>query len=143
MKRALGVYAVLVYAYRKLTPRSRWLARISREGNPAGILLTLPLVMLSWIPFRARTLGDALAMLGKVSDPRQYLSLGLSETTYLVTALCLVLALAAHPTREHLLPALDRWPAASFAVHTLGYAFAIALVFVFLRPIQQFIYFQF
>jgi D-alanyl-lipoteichoic acid acyltransferase DltB (MBOAT superfamily) len=139
-----GVYhALLVYAFRKLTPRFHWLARVSREGNPLGVLLTLPLVMLGWIPFRARTLGDAVAMLGKVLDPRQYLSLGLSETTYLVTALSLALVVAAYTVREHLLPALDRWPAASFAVHTLGYALAIALVFVFLRPIQQFIYFQF
>lgn len=49
-----GLYhALLVFAYRKLAPRWRWLERVAREGNPAGILLTLPLVMLGWIPFRA------------------------------------------------------------------------------------------
>ena len=138
-----GVYhALLVFAYRKLTPRWRWLERISREGNPAGMLLLMPLVMLGWIPFRARTLGDSLALLGKVFDPRQYFSLGLSENTFLVTASTLVLVIAAWAVHE-LLPALARRPWVAFAGQTLAYAVAIALVFVFLRPLQQFIYFQF
>jgi hypothetical protein len=107
------------------------------------MLLILPLMMLGWIPFRARSLGETFAMLAKVLDPRQYLSLGLSENTYLVTTLVLALVVAAHAVREHLLPALERRPLMSYVTYTLGYAVAIALVFVFLRPIQQFIYFQF
>jgi D-alanyl-lipoteichoic acid acyltransferase DltB (MBOAT superfamily) len=139
-----GIYhALMVFAYRKLTPRLRILGRISQEGSLAGMLLTLPLMMLGWIPFRARSLGETFAMLAKVLDPRQYLSLGLSENTYLVTTLVLALVVAAHAVREHLLPALERRPLMSYVTYTLGYAVAIALVFVFLRPIQQFIYFQF
>lgn len=82
-------------------------------------------------------------MLAKVFDPRQYFSLGLSETTFLVTALMLALVVAAYGVRQHVLPALAPRPWLSFATHALGYAVALALVFVFLRPVQQFIYFQF
>jgi hypothetical protein len=46
-------------------------------------------------------------------------------------------------TRERVIPALRRVPVAWPALETLGCAVLIALVFVFLRPINQFIYFQF
>ena len=52
-----GLYhALLVYGYRKLTPRVRLTRRARARGRcSAGVLLTLPLVMLGWIPFRAPT----------------------------------------------------------------------------------------
>jgi hypothetical protein len=65
------------------------------------------------------------------------------ENTYLVAALMLLAVLAAWAVREHVVPALRAraiaWPAAEVTV----WAAANALVVVFLRPINQFIYFQF
>ena len=81
--------------------------------------------------------------LGPRTEDRPTGSLGLSENTYLVTSLVLGLVVAAYAVREHLLPAVERWPLASFVSYSLGYAVVIALVFVFLRPIQQFIYLLF
>jgi D-alanyl-lipoteichoic acid acyltransferase DltB (MBOAT superfamily) len=137
-----GVYhAVLVYGHRRLPKLP------SRLPEPVasflGWAITLPLAMLSWIPFRAESLEMTLAMWGTLLQPSQYLALGMRENTYLVTALLLLAVVAAWLVRENAIPALRRTPLAWPVVQTAAYAVAIALVFVFLRPINQFIYFQF
>jgi alginate O-acetyltransferase complex protein AlgI len=137
-----GLYhACLVYGHRRLAPLfAGWPARLR---GLAGFGVTLPLAMLGWVPFRAQGLGTALEMLGRVFQPASYLSLGMRENTYLVAALVLLLVIAAYLTREHAAPRLARYTLPWAALRTLGYAVAAALVFVFLRPINQFIYFQF
>ena len=139
---AAGVYhAALVYAHRRLEPLvSGWSPRLR---TALGLALTLPLSMLGWIPFRAESLGDALRMMSRVLDPRAYFSLGLRENNYLVAVLTLLVMFAAYAADRWLLPALEGHPALFVAARTAGYAVMIALVFVFLRPISQFIYFQF
>jgi D-alanyl-lipoteichoic acid acyltransferase DltB (MBOAT superfamily) len=137
-----GVYhASLVYGHRLLARRPK------RLPPTASVLLgwatTLPLAMLSWIPFRAESLGAALSMWAKLLVPRQYLGLGMHENTYLVAALLLLGVVGAWLAREYVIPPLRRVPVAWPVVQTAGYAVVIALMFVFLRPINQFIYFQF
>jgi len=68
-----GVYhAVLIAMYR--------LSKRIREKLPSmlatygGWIITLPMAMLGWIPFRARSLGDAVSMFGKIVSPADYLS---------------------------------------------------------------------
>ena len=137
-----GLYhAVLVYGHRILARRS-WPLSPNVSGF-VGWAVTLPLAMLSWIPFRAKSLDAALALWGKVLVPSQYLALGMRESTYLTAALMLVVVIAAWAAREWVIPALRRVPFVWPVVHAGGWAFAMALVFVFLRPIKQFIYFQF
>jgi len=137
-----GIYhACLVYGHRVLAPRFSRLP--AAASGLLGWAVTLPLAMLSWIPFRAETLEVALAMWAKLLVPTQYLALGMRENTYLVTALVLLGVIGAWCVREWGIPSLRRtrvlWP----VVETAGWAVVIALVFVFLRPINQFIYFQF
>lgn len=137
-----GVYhAVLVYLHRVIGPRLPVLPM--RAAAVGGWLVTLPLAMLGWIPFRAQSVGDALVMMSKVTMPAEYLSLGLRENNYLVAALILAAIVAAHTLKNVAMPRLARWPLLSTATQTAGYAVVIALVFIFLRPINQFIYFQF
>jgi D-alanyl-lipoteichoic acid acyltransferase DltB (MBOAT superfamily) len=137
-----GVYhAVLVYAHRLLAARFRWIS--GRPRALAGFAVTVPLAMLGWIPFRAEGLGAALQLLGKVLQPRAYLSLGMRENTYLVAALVMLMVVAAYFVRETLVPWLETRPVAWALAQTAAYSVAFALVFVFLRPINQFIYFQF
>ena len=137
-----GVYhAALVFGHRILSRRS-WRLSTGAAGL-LGWAITLPLVMLGWIPFRAETISGALAMWGKLFVPSQYLALGLRETTYLAAALMLLTVITAWATREWVLPALRRVPVVWPVVQASGWAVAMALVFVFLRPIKQFIYFQF
>ena len=137
-----GVYhAVLVYGYRRLAPL------VEGAGNGVrtalGFGLTLPLAMLGWIPFRAQGLADTFAMLAKVVDPREYLWLGMRENNYLVAALTLAVVVLAYAVREHGAPRLARYPVAFTVARSAAFGAMIALVFVFLRPINQFIYFQF
>ena len=108
-----------------------------------GWFYTLPLAMLSWVPFRAQTVGDTLTMFGKVITPSAYLFRSMRENTYLVTFLLLVLMLLTYFVSEHLSKKLEKMPAIEFAWDVAKYTVMIILVFTFLRPISQFIYFQF
>jgi D-alanyl-lipoteichoic acid acyltransferase DltB (MBOAT superfamily) len=137
-----GLYhATLVYAHRKLAPRFSKLPKGIR--NWGGLGLTLPLVMLGWIPFRARSLPVALEMLAKVLDPRQYSWLGMRETNYLCAALILAGFLLTYQANQKIVPYFERYPALLFVARTATLSAVITLVFIYLRPINQFIYFQF
>jgi D-alanyl-lipoteichoic acid acyltransferase DltB (MBOAT superfamily) len=137
-----GLYhATLVYLQRRIEPLfAGW---SSRTSTVLGVVVTLPLSMLGWIPFRAESLTDALIMMSLVFDPRAYFSLGLRENTYLVAFITLVLVSCGYAVHRWILPALQRRPVAFFTCRAVSYAVMITLVFVFLRPISQFIYFQF
>lgn len=108
-----------------------------------GIALTLPIMMLSWIPFRADTVEITLTMWGKVLNPAQYQWLGLRENTYLVAAILLLGMFSVYVARRHLVPTIARVPVLMVAGETLVFGVIFLAAFVFLRPIQQFIYFQF
>jgi alginate O-acetyltransferase complex protein AlgI len=137
-----GLYhAACIYVYRLVAPRTeRFSPRVQAIG---GFALTLPVTMLGWVPFRAASLTDAFGMWAKVLDPRQYLALGLRENTYLVAALMLIGFLALHAFETRVRPRLAERPIAWPVLETAGLTVMVALVFVFLRPISQFIYFQF
>ncbi len=137
-----GLYhATFVYAQRRVAPLTRNLS--PRMQSLGGWTLTLPLMMLAWISFRAASLTDALAMYAKIFDPRLYLQLGLRENTYLQAAVVMLCVLLSWVFKEAILPLISRHRVPWAIANTLGYAVAIALVFVLLRPINQFIYFQF
>ena len=134
-------HATLVFGYRLaapgLAPLPAWLRRIG------GWAITVPLVMLGWIAFRAEDLGQAGALYIKLVSLSDYTWLGMRENTYLVTALLFVAITAAHFVRRGVrwLREKQPWPV---AVADVGvFAVVSVLVFVFLRPISQFIYFQF
>ena len=138
-----GVYhAMFVYGYRRLGPVLERVPEAIR--GVAGWAVTLPLAMLSWVAFRADGLGVTFTMYARVLDPTAYGSLGLSRNVYLVTALLTAATIGAYLVATYVLPVLRRGPRAVWAtVESAAYGVAIALVFVFLRPITQFIYFQF
>jgi alginate O-acetyltransferase complex protein AlgI len=105
--------------------------------------ITLPLVMLGWIPFRAMSVTDLIAMFAKLLSPGDYLWLGMRENTYLITALLLIfciLSYIVHLINEKI---SYHWAWPNFFIQTAIMSIVIGLNFVFLRPISQFIYFQF
>ncbi|MFM7855945.1 MAG: MBOAT family O-acyltransferase, partial [Flammeovirgaceae bacterium] len=67
-----GIYhATIVFLERQLKPlreRSKLL-----DSFFVGWLITLPIVMLSWIPFRAKNLTDTFIMFSKLFSPANYL----------------------------------------------------------------------
>ena len=137
-----GLYhATCVYAYRKLHFLGGWIPAAIRPL--AGWCVTLPIMMLGWIPFRATDIQNTLAMYAKVIDPTAYRSLAMRENTYLVTASVLLLFVATWAAQKWVIPVLRRSPLAWGAIEAGALAVVIILVFIFLRPITQFIYFQF
>jgi D-alanyl-lipoteichoic acid acyltransferase DltB (MBOAT superfamily) len=137
-----GVYhAMLIFFERLLSPVRRGIDK--RYRSILGWCITLPLAMLGWIPFRAQNLSDVGIMFSKVVNPFQYTFLGIRENTYLITALMLVMTTGAYLIHEYLGTFLERRPVLAFPVNVVKFAIIIMLVFTFLRPISQFIYFQF
>jgi alginate O-acetyltransferase complex protein AlgI len=137
-----GLYhAMLVYVYRRTSRRFEGLPEWLQSSG--GFAITVPLAMLGWIPFRAESVSVALQMFAKLVDPREYLWLGMRENSYLVAALVMVAMVLAWTVRESALPMLQRYPLALSVALTTTLGAMIALIFIFLRPINQFIYFQF
>lgn len=123
---------------------SRRLPDLGRWGAVMGWAVTLPIMMLGWVPFRATSLAQTFTMWGHTLDPRRYTFLSLRENTHLVTGLVLLLVVGAGLLRPRLTtPRFALRPVAWWPAQTLAYAVLAAVVFVFLRPIEQFIYFQF
>lgn len=141
-----GLYhAALIQAQRLLLMVRPGPAHASQFYAIAGFVMTLPLIMASWIPFRSRTVSGALAMWGRLFDPAGYVrgSLGLAPNTYLLAAAVLSGMLAVWAWQNHLSPRLAAMPLADAGLSALYFAILIALVTIFLQVKSQFIYFQF
>ena len=86
-------------------------------------------------------------MWAKLFDPKGYTWLGMRENVYLITAFMLLGILLVHSLRQKILPRLQLisfYGAAMVAIaDILVVAVMTSLVIIFLRPITQFIYFQF
>jgi alginate O-acetyltransferase complex protein AlgI len=134
-------HAGLIAVYRLSMPaRQRLPLPLRRIG---GWLWTLPMVMLAWIPFRSQSLEDTAILWGHLLDPARWTFLGLRENTYLLAAVVAGLTLLAPYTwaRAQRLAFCKRGLFAAGEV--LALTVTAALVFVYLRPVRQFIYFQF
>jgi D-alanyl-lipoteichoic acid acyltransferase DltB (MBOAT superfamily) len=137
-----GLYhAVFIFLERKLAPLRKRIPFLSRPIVTWP--LTLGIAMVSWIPFRAQSLTDALVMYSKILNPSELLGMNLRENSYLVAALMLVVFVATWAAQRFLKPIIERSKAFQGPVLIVQYTIALLFVFVFLRPINQFIYFQF
>jgi len=137
-----GLYhAVMIVGYRIIAPLTEGLPSFLRRGG--GWLITLPLMMLAWIPFRAQTVNQTIGMLERLVDPRGYLWMGMRENTYVVAAVCMFCVLISFVYRDFAHRFVGQHAALRFTTDAVSASVLIAGVFVFLRPISQFIYFQF
>ena len=110
--------------------------------NISGWCISLPFLMLGWIPFRVTGMAMLKDYSLKLIQPAQYTWLGMKENTYLITFVLLLFVLLAYLWNRYISPALaNTW--SGQLVKTLSISVIVALVIVFLRPISQFIYFQF
>ncbi len=139
-----GLYhSVVIYLYRLLVPTNSLVRKFpERMRYIGGIAVTLPIMMLAWIPFRAESLSAAFAMWSKVLDPFAYFTLGMRENAYLITALLLLGMMSLFWLKNSLWPRLQ-YRALVLMGETCAFAFIVPAVIIFLRPINQFIYFQF
>jgi D-alanyl-lipoteichoic acid acyltransferase DltB (MBOAT superfamily) len=133
-------HAGFIFLYRITHERFDWIPVAAR--GVLGWAVTLPIVMLGWIPFRAHSLELTFALLGRVLDFHSYGGLAFRENFYLVVFLILVGMLGLRWLTTTRIPIFNAgW--VRYTAETLGLAVAIFVVFIFLRPISQFIYFQF
>ena len=65
-----------------------------------GWAITLPLIMLGWIPFRSASVESTLSMFSKLISPSQYLWLGMRENTYLITVLLLMASIISYAVHK-------------------------------------------
>ena len=122
-----------------------------------GWLITIPLIMIGWIPFRAESVSDTFQMLKIVLDWKNYilidelsnpyiwaiLPININPLSYITTALLVLSMPIVYIGWRYFLPLIKSNPRISFpAIFTYG-SILIALVFIYLKPVQQFIYFAF
>ncbi len=137
-----GLYhAVLIFMERNLSFIRKRLPSSSK--NILGWAFTLPLAMLGWIPFRAQSMNDVFLMFQKIVNPFEYMSLGMRENVYIITVLMFLLTTGAYLAKTYLRKPVIDMPIVYSVFNVVKYTALIILVFTFLRPISQFIYFQF
>ncbi len=137
-----GLYhATFILAYRMVAPHSRRLPAFIRDMG--GWSITLLVTMLSWVPFRAASLEDALGMFAILMSPRNYLWLGMRENSYLVAALLVAGFLVTWMVHQGYRTLHAKSGRLALGMDTLLMGVVGGLTFIFLRPISQFIYFQF
>lgn len=137
-----GIYhATVIFVERQLKPLRDKIAILSNPILTWGI--TLSLAMLSWIPFRATSLENTFTMYSKLISPRHYTFLSMRENNYIITFLMLVIVTLTYFVNTYLESRIEKLKYLSFAINTVKFTVIIIFVFTFLRPISQFIYFQF
>jgi len=137
-----GIYhALLIFFYRQILNLNRYFKINTKIYY--GWFFTLPFIMLSWIPFRANSIDDALKMWSKVVDLFNYNSLNLHENTYLITAILTFGIIIIYNLKIFIDKTEYRFKKLMFIGDIIFISVIFYLTFIFLRPINQFIYFQF
>lgn len=133
-------HASIIFIYRAVKKCSP--SNASWSTNLVGWMLTLPIVMLGWIPFRANSLKDSLIFLSRTLDFSSYKTLGFRENFYLIvfSLMCGMISIwiiTHFRNRFRIKPWI--WQIGE----TIALGLMIFAVFIFLRPVKTFIYFQF
>lgn len=137
-----GIYhALMISIYRLISPLCK---RINdRFKKIGGVIFTLPMMMLGWVPFRAESLDQAFGLWIKVFDINGYIWLGMRENTYLITFIMLLGLILFSFLRKVFFVNQPHQNWGTQLLDLTAIAVMVATVIVFLRPISQFIYFQF
>ena len=137
-----GIYhAIIISIYRLVESKTLKFPKWFRSLG--GILLTLPVMMLSWIPFRASSLTEALVMWSKVLNPFAYTWLGMRENVYLITFLILTGFFLVYFFKKIILPIINSSKIIAIVCDTILVMILTSSIIIFFRSINQFIYFQF
>ncbi len=108
-----------------------------------SFLLTLPVMMLGWIPFRAQSISDTYLMWSKVLNLKEYTYLSMRENSYLIAAIILLGFLITFAISSKNTKLLAPKIGLIKGLEVMLLIFMIPFILIFLRPISQFIYFQF
>lgn len=142
--------AAIIQLYRWLVARPFWIP-------PAAIGwgMTLLPIMLGWIWFRAESLAQALGMYGHLVTLSSWyngsiggglaakLGISLDRDSYYIALIILLAMILIWLVDKKLVPKLRQHRIVFACCETVLAAILFGLVMIFLRPIQNFIYFQF
>jgi alginate O-acetyltransferase complex protein AlgI len=104
-----------------------------------GWAVTLPLMMIAWIPFRSQSTGQAFSLWARLIDVKSYFGLTLLLDRYVTAAGVMAMILSAYFVHKYLRPQLSAKPFLLFGFRAIYYAVAFAFVMVFLQVRTQFI----
>ena len=121
---------------------------------PVSWSLTLILVMLSWIPFRAENLTHTFNLFERLFNLTMWIKpdhiggkfplwLGLHRDSYYVAASILLCMILLWYFKQFILPVLDKYSVVVYSTKIMPFIFLLPIVYLFLQPTSQFIYFQF
>ena len=121
---------------------------------PVSWSLTLILVMLSWIPFRAENLTHTFNLFERLFNLTMWIKpdhiggkfplwLGLHRDSYYVAASILLCMILLWYFKQFILPFLDKYSIVVYSTKIMPFIFLLPIVYLFLQPTSQFIYFQF
>lgn len=134
-------HAGCIFLYR-LVSNLKLLVNRPKLRGVIGWGITIPVVMLGWIPFRAGTLGKSLELLGRVLDLPHYLHISFRENFYLfvfsIFVGMLLLRLLLNLRSRYF-----KYGWVRLIGNSMAYAALFFFTFLFFRVSNQFIYFQF
>jgi len=106
-------------------------------------LITLPLIMLGWIPFRADSLNSTFTMWGYLLNFEKWTFLGLRENTYLYTFIILIFVISSKKINNFIV-SLNKTKSIYYKlVNMIVWVTIFMLSLIYLEQSTQFIYFQF
>lgn len=133
-------HACFIFIYRKFNNLN---IKLLKSYNHFGVLLTLPFIMLGWIPFRSESLTQTLELFRIILDPFKYGYINMRENTYLVCALILFSHVILYFFIKKFGCFFKKSSVIALVLEMIFLIFLISIVIIYLRPINQFIYFQF
>lgn len=113
------------------------------QSSFRSFLITLPIMMLGWIPFRAQSVPETFLMWSKVFDLSQYTFLSMRENSYLIAAIILIGFLVTYIISSKSIKFFNSRVLLARGLEAILLIIIIPFILIFLRPISQFIYFQF
>ena len=133
-------YSLLVYAHRKI----KLFTLIENYSKALSWCIFFPLLMISWLPFRANSLNDLSTYVSTLFSIEKY-DFALKKIPafnyYLLIALILAFLLI-RVIRDKIWKS-DFAVKNPFTIKIIPYSIMIYLIIVYLKPVTQFIYFQF
>ena len=137
-----GLYhASSIFAERKLAPIRASFGLFRLRFFNWGI--TLLVSMLSWIPFRTKTLSDTFTLYSRLFNYKNYTYLSLRENTYIVCFSIIFFIAFAYAYNNYVEKYIEKYVLLNIIFTLIKFTIMILLIVIFLRPITQFIYFQF
>ena len=134
-----GLYhAIVIFFYRLVN-------NIQIKINATfGWIITLPIMMLGWIPFRSQSLENSIDMYGKLFNLYNYFHMNMRENSYIVCFLLLIGHILTYIFSNYFkILNLQSNLIINKSFEFIFFTMVILVTIIHFKPTNQFIYFQF